>query len=256
MEARKLTVGLAVRNRGSRLYGKPMQNLDVESGVKILDNIILCLQSVECIDEIILAIAAGNDVSVFEEYAITNNLKTIVGDEEDVLSRLIQCGDKVRSSDIFRVTSESPFPSYDKIEQVWDYHCKKNSDATFYDDVVDGCGFEIIKLETLKESHRLGEARHRSELCTLFIRENIDRFKVSKFEAPKKLIRNDLRLTVDNPEDLIVCKAVYSNFKHLAPRIPLIKIIQFLDQNKDLIEMTKPFTEEGYKSMYNWDELS
>ena len=63
-----------------------------------------------------------------------------------------------------------------------------------------------------------------------------------------------MRLTVDNPEDLIVCKAVYKNFIGLAPRIPLEKIISFLDMNKELLQLTKPFTESGYESMYLWSE--
>ena len=109
MKSRKLCAALAVRNRGSRLYGKPLQNLDVSSGVKIIDNIIECLRTVECIDNIVLGIANGSDVSVFKEYALSNELAFIKGDEIDVLSRLIQCGNSVGATDIFRVTSESPF---------------------------------------------------------------------------------------------------------------------------------------------------
>ena len=35
---RKLVAAIACRNQGSRLYGKPIQNLDVEDGITILDN--------------------------------------------------------------------------------------------------------------------------------------------------------------------------------------------------------------------------
>jgi len=252
MKSRKLVAALAVRNRGSRLYGKPMQNLHVESSTTILDNVIACIKTEDSISEIVLGIAEGNDFSVFSDYADSMQIPFIIGSEEDVLSRLIQCGDIAEATDIFRVTSESPFPSYSFIKEVWENHINTNSDATFFDDVVDGCGFEIIKLDALKESHTLGERRHRSELCTLFIRENINKFKVTKFDAPLHLIRRDLRLTVDNPEDLIVCKAIYNQFSDFAPRIPIDKIINFLDQNIDLIKLTEQFTSDGYESMYNW----
>jgi len=254
MKARKLVVAIAVRNRGSRLYGKPMQNLDIESSTSVLDNIIDCLRTVQCIDEIVLGIAEGNDVKVFTDYAQSADLNVITGDERDVLSRLVSCGDKADATDIFRITSESPFPSYDKIDEVWKLHCDTNSDATFYDDVVDGCGFEIIKQDALRKSHDLGNERHRSEHCTLYIRENIKDFNVTKYAAPQHLIRQDLRLTVDNAEDLILCKAVYQQFKDMAPRIPLDKIISFLDQNSQLVALTAPFTEKGYETMYRWVE--
>ena len=44
------------------------------------------------------------------------------------------------------------------------------------------------------------------------------------------------------------------NFVQLAPRIPLEKIIEFLDMNPNLIALTQPFTESGYESMYIWSE--
>ena len=36
----KLVAAIACRNQGTRLYGKPIQNLDVENGIRIIDNII------------------------------------------------------------------------------------------------------------------------------------------------------------------------------------------------------------------------
>ena len=77
---------------------------------------------------------------------------------------------------------------------------------------------------------------------------------MQKFDAPKEFSRKDLRLTVDNPEDLIVCKAVFAQFHDLAPRIPLKKIIEFLDKNKRLIDLVQPFTEKGYETMYIWSD--
>jgi len=58
---RRLIAAIACRNQGSRLYGKPLQNLDVISGVSIIDNIISCLQNLEIIDEIILGISEGQE---------------------------------------------------------------------------------------------------------------------------------------------------------------------------------------------------
>ena len=254
MKGKKLIAALAVRNQGSRLYGKPLQNLDVEAGTTILANILSCLRSVECIDEVVLGIAEGVENAVFAKFAEKEKIPFIVGDEVDVLGRLIACGHKTNATDIFRVTSESPFPSYDFVQEAWDQHVLSGSDAVFFDDVVDGCGFEIIRLDVLKQAHKNGDDRHRSELCSLYIRENTQKYKVIKLESPVSFDRKDLRLTVDNPEDLVLCKAVYKNFSDLAPRIPLQKIISFLDMNKELVELTRTYTEAGYESMYLWSE--
>ena len=247
---RRLVAAIACRNQSSRLYGKPVQNLDVESNTRIIDNIISCLQSIKCIDEIILGVSEGIENEVFIHIAKEKGLRYVLGDEIDVLSRLVACGVISDATDIFRVTSESPFLFFEPVEEAWKIHQDSKSDATFMDDVIDGCGFEIISLRALKESHERGSEQHRSELCTLYIREHPEAYKIIRLEAPTKLVRKDLRLTVDNPEDLTVCRRVYAQFKDQAPLIPIEKIVKFLDDNPHLIELTYSYTEVGYSTMY------
>jgi len=133
---------------------------------------------------------------------------------------------------------------------LWRRHQAEPVDATFMDDIIDGCGFEIIALRALEESHSKGEKKHRSELCTLYIREHLQQFKVIKANPPQELIRKDLRLTVDNPEDLAICRVIYRAFKDLAPKIPIADIVKFLDKHPKLIEMVTPYTVAGYATMY------
>jgi spore coat polysaccharide biosynthesis protein SpsF len=251
---RKLVAAIACRNQGSRLYGKPLQNLNVGDGIKILDNILDCLDSISSISEIVLAIAHGEENLIYCDFAKARGIKWVIGDEVDVLGRLIACGESVEATDIFRVTSESPFPYYERVDEAWSRHLVESADGVFLDGVVDGCGFEIVSLSALQRSHEDGEDRHRSELCTLYIRENLKKFKILREEGPKELIRKDLRLTVDNPEDLIICRAVYAALGNQAPCIPIRDIVRYLDSRPDLIALTAPFAEAGYDTMYIWQD--
>lgn len=250
--ARRLVAALACRNQGSRLYGKPIQNLDVERGVRIIDNIVDCLRSLPIIDEVVLGISEGVENEIFTHVARAKGLRYVVGDEVDVLGRLVACGELAQATDIFRVTSESPFLFFEPVEDAWHRYIAEDADALFYDDVIDGCGFEIISNAAFRTSHEMGERKHRSELCTLYIREHNQDFKVIRMQGPEELRRTDLRLTVDNPEDLTVCRAVYQAFRDKAPQIPVREVVKFLDANPKLIELTAPFTEVGYKTMYVW----
>lgn len=249
---RHLVAAIACRNQGSRLYGKPLQNLDVQRGVRILDNIVDCLRTIPSIDEIVLGISEGIENEVFKNIAEEKGLRFVVGDQVDVLSRLIRCGQLAGATDIFRVTSESPFLYHEPVGELWRRHQAEKADATFMDDVVDGCGFEITSLRALEISHAQGQRKHRSELCTLYIREHHEDFRIIKASPPEQLIRRDLRLTVDNPEDLAVCRAVYGAFSDAAPQIPISEVVKFLDANPKLIQLIAPFTEGGYTTMYRW----
>ena len=248
---RRLVAALACRNRSTRLYGKPVQNLDVESGVRIIDNIISCLQQLGVVDEIVLGISEGIDNQNFFGIAEEKGLRYVVGDEEDVLGRLIACAKLADATDIFRVTPESPFLYFEPIKEAWDRCKDEGADALFYDDVIDGCGFEIMSLAALEEAHLWG-TKHHLEHCSLYLRENHAKYKIIRLSAPAELQRRDLRLTVDNPEDLALCRTIYSAFKDQAPTIKVHDIVTFLDANPSLIALAAPFTEEGYKTMFVW----
>jgi spore coat polysaccharide biosynthesis protein SpsF len=247
---RRLIAALACRNQGSRLYGKPLQNLQVDTGVRIIDNVIQCLKSIKSIDGIVLAISEGSENNVFVEVAHQYGIDFVIGDEHDVLARLIAAGDHSSATDIFRVTSESPFLYFEEVDAYCERYLASNLDALFLEPIIDGCGFEIISLSALKTSHALGSTKHRSEMCSLYIRENSTSFSVLRVEPPRIYQRFDLRLTVDNPEDLAVCRHIYQALRQHAPRIPLHEIVEFLDRNPELIRLVAPFAESGYKTMY------
>ena len=247
---RKLVAAIACRNKGTRLYGKPLQNLDEKKGIRIIDNIISCIREINVIDEIVLGIAEGPENEIFKLIAKEKKIDFIIGDEENVLSRLIKCGEKSKATDIFRITSESPFLYFQSVDSLWNEYKRENLDAIFQDDIIDGCGFEIISLEALKKSNINGEEKHRSELCSLYIRENKEQFKIKKVQPNSELIRKDLRLTVDNPEDLVVCRELYKEFEFQAPSFFIEDLVKYLDNHPKLKELIFPFTEQGYKNMY------
>ena len=247
---RKLVAALACRNQGTRLYGKPLQNLDIEKGITILDYMICSMKNYKCVDEIVLSICEGNHNNIYQEIADNHSINYTFGNEEDVLGRLIQSTKSVSGTDIFRLTSESPFTYHELIDSGWQDHLVNNADLTALDNVPDGSGFEIIKLNAYETSHAYGEARHRSELCSLYIRENKNKFNIHLLDKPLSIARPDIRLTVDYPEDLVVCRAVYEKFKKSAPLIPLGEIINFIDSREDLRNLIAPFVEGGLKTMY------
>lgn len=242
---------LACRNKGSRLWGKPLQNLSIEKQISILDYLINGLKNRSEVAGIVLAISEGIENEIFIEYAKKHKIKFIIGDENDVLGRLVQCFSVCNATDALRITSESPFPALEYLEKALFDHINLDAALSTLDYVPDGSGFEIIQKYALQESHELGEDRHRSELCTLYIRENKDKYPV-RYMLPSDVDkRPDLRLTVDYPEDLILARAVFDELSNTGVAYPkLSEIISFLETRTDLINLVDCFVEEGMKTMY------
>lgn len=226
----KLAAVLACRNQSSRLYAKPLQNLDVDNQVTILDYLIAQLRRYRDINEIVLAISEKKENEIYVEYAKRHRLPYILGDDDDVLARLIRGAEYVGADQVFRVTTESPYPYMDMFPQVYRKHCEEGFDFSCIAGVPDGANFELIIRDALQRSWNQGTKKHRSELCTLYIFEHKDAFRIIQHDAPKHLQRNDMRLTVDWPEDLIVMRYIYKEL-HLTPETPLSfnAVIQLLD---------------------------
>jgi spore coat polysaccharide biosynthesis protein SpsF len=241
MSRRRLVAALACRANGSRLYGKPLQNL--AGTTTILDQIVAALRTFDIVDEIVLGISEGTPNLTFVDYARENGLRYIIGDAKDVLSRLVACGRLGNASDVFRVTTECPFFDYEQLPEAWQSHCRDAYDITVLDHVPEGAGFEIYRLQALQRSHEEGREGDRSEFCSNFARFNQRLFKIQLLKPNPECRRLDLRLTVDYPEDLILCRAVYKEFEQLAPRIPLQKIVGYLDARPHLKNLVAPYVD-------------
>ena len=238
---RVLIAALACRAGGSRLYGKPLHNLDIERRLTVLEYQIEFLRTQPEISGVVIGVAEGPENEPFHAIARKHGLASIRGDEVDVLMRLIQCGEAGGGTDVFRITTESPFIYFEPIPEAWRRHVGHGNDVTSVAGVPDGPGFEMITLDTLRRSHRLGDSRHRSELVTLYVKEHQDDFRVEALEAPGEVNRMDIRLTIDSPEDLEVCRRIYERFKALAPRIPLAYIVEYWDATPELADLVKPY---------------
>ena len=236
---RRLVAVLACRADGTRLYGKPLQNL--LDGTTILGQIVAALRTFDCIDEIVLAASSGSANVVFRDVAQDLGCKHMEGHPTDVLARVIDGAHVGSATDVFRVTTECPFFDYSQIERAWMTHLRDDNDVTVLDFVPLGTGFEIFRVEALERSHSRGGDEDRSELLSRYAKTHPGEFRLEILEPAPDCRRTDLRITVDYPEDLVVCRALAEHVRDLLPVPPLATLIQFLDANPQLVELVRPY---------------
>lgn len=234
LERPKIAAIIACRVESERLFAKPLQNI---SNIPIIKHLLKQVEKSKLIDDVVLAISENEGNEIFVNFARRERIKFVTGDDNDVLERLIIGAKFVKADIVFRVTSENPFIYWEGIDHAIQKHLDGNYDFTFMDKIPIGSGFEIINLETLEKSHDLGSLKHRSELCSLYIHEHQQDFKINRLLAPKNLQFPDLRLTVDTPEDLLVSRLIYASVGNYGKPIPLIKIINFLKKHPEIINI-------------------
>lgn len=227
----KVVAVLACRVQSERLYGKPLQLVGEKT---ILEHLIDQLKTVKRLDGIVLAISEGEENTPFIRIAEKLGLGYVVGDEIDVLGRLIKAGDKANADIILRATTECLYIYTKNIDEMINHHINTNADLTVCENLPEGAYVEIMSLNALEKSHDLGEERHKSELCTLYIFEHPEMFRIEKLIPPEKLRRPDIRITVDYPEDLIVVREIYGALSKPNKLIEVEEIIDFLDKHPEI----------------------
>ena len=244
---------LVCRNNGTRLFGKPLQLIDIENRISILDYIINNLRQLPAINKIVLGIAEGIENQVFKQIADRNGIDYVVGSEELVSERYLLAAEQSRANHIFRVTTECPFLWSEGLDLAYSKHIDQKFDATFIWNIIDGTEFEIYSTETVAKINALASNAEKEHL-SLFVRNNPSKFKVNRITPPKKFIREDIRLTVDYPEDLVFCRNIYNLLKKRGLANSLSNVLSVIDDNPSWKTMVQPFLEKGHTMMRHWSE--
>jgi spore coat polysaccharide biosynthesis protein SpsF len=229
---RRLAGVLACRLTGSRLYGKPLQNLAVDT--PILGVIVDVLRAQDFVDDVVLALADEPDSAALEAWAARHDVRWVRGHPTDVLGRLIVAAEWCGATDVLRKTTESPFFDLDAMSAAWDKHVRDGNDITVVDDCPLGTATEFYSLDALRLCHERGDDGDRSEYVSRYGRTHPQEFQIGLVRPQPVCRRTDLRLTVDYPEDLLLCRRLYAQLEHHAPLVPLPELIRVLDERPEL----------------------
>lgn len=234
MGDRKLDAILACRVEGTRLYGKPLQFIDIERRVTILEHLVRYIRTLKSVSDICLAISEEKPNVAFAELAERQGWKYIFGHPHDVLGRILRAARTIGSTDILRITSECPFMVTSGADDLCKEHIEGGYDFSEFKRLPEGAGFEIISVKALARSWDLGGERYRAEAVSRFIFDHQEMFKLLINEPPKPLQRPEVRITVDYPEDLTFCRRVYRDLRGHERLIPVEEIIAYWDAHPDI----------------------
>jgi spore coat polysaccharide biosynthesis protein SpsF len=93
---------------------------------------------------------------------------------------------------------------------------------------------EVVSRAALERSWERGEARHRSELMTLYIKEHPAEFRVVAETLPEGLYRPDYRLTVDEAEDVALMQQIFARLSAPGRPVTTRAAIALLDREPEL----------------------
>jgi spore coat polysaccharide biosynthesis protein SpsF len=170
------------------------------------------------------------------------------GSEHDVLDRYVGAAQRFGADPVVRITADSPLVDPANIDEVVDDFEASPADYVCVEGYPLGVGIaECASVDALRRAHtatRPDETRYREHVTTYLI-DHPEQFAVRIAIADEKLRRPELRLTIDEPPDLVAARRVA---EHFAPRTAysIAEMIAFLDAHPEVVALNAHVQQRSY----------
>mgnify|MGYP000977950738 FL=1 len=237
-----MNIGIIIQARmgSTRLPGKILKQF--YGGKTLLETLLDKLHKVEDA-KVIVATSINKNNDQLESFLLDKGELVFRGSENDVLDRFIKAAETYGVDGIIRICSDNPFMDWQGVAQL--VKKSKTSDADYIGfrindkpSILTHFGFwgEFVRLSALKRVAAITEdGTPAHEHVTYYIYNHPDDFKCEWIAGPVFLQgRDDIRLTIDTPEDLINALKVYSDLKKQNENFTLRDVVSYLDSHEDI----------------------
>lgn len=200
---------IQARTNSSRLNSKVLEKIGDKN---LIEHIYFRLEKILEQEKIILLIPE-NDTKLVE-FANSKNYNYFSGSEENVRERFILASEKFGAENIIRLTADNPFIDYNYIEYLLSFFSYKDFDIASFSGLPIGMGVEIFKSSSLKKEPKVGITDSEREHVSLHLKttEEFKFLKLYPFISKSEIeTSNKIRLTIDQIQDLEVCREVHKN---------------------------------------------
>ena len=207
----KIVVITQARSGSTRLPNKVLKKIKGKSLLQIHINRI---KKAKLVDEIYIATTLNDKDTVIEELAKELKVKYYRGSENDVLDRFYQTVKNDKPDLIVRLTSDCPLIDPLLIDEVIEKAVAL--DVDYYSNGLvelypDGQDIEVFKFKALEAAWKDAKLTSEREHVTPYIKNNSTFLGKTKFTSENHSIDfnyNNVRLTVDEPEDFKVIEKI------------------------------------------------
>lgn len=194
--------------------------------------------------KIIVATTTNPNNNKLVEYLTAKGEIVYRGSEDDVLDRFISAAETNDVNSIIRICSDNPFLDYESLKELINF--AKHSDADYIGFKVNNTpsikthfGFwgEYVTLKALKKvASSTNQTSLAHEHVTIEIYSKQENYKCQWLACPDYIKdRKDIRLTIDTEEDFKNAQEVYNSLKDKNENFTIKDIVDYLDQNEQLL---------------------
>ena len=227
------------------------------AGRPLLWHVLNRLKAAACLDRILLATSNHPADAPLLSLAHGMGIDAFAGDQEDVLDRFYQAALPHRPDAVLRVTGDCPLldPKIaDQLIRVFLDQRPAVDYAVTAPSYPDGMDCEVFTFAALACAWREARLQSEREHVTPYIWKNPSLFRIQRMEYERDC--SAIRLTVDEPEDMAVVRAVYGALHREGEIFHLEEILDWLDRNHAVKTLNNSIRRnEGYQKSLAEDQI-
>ena len=246
-----LTCAIIQARMGStRLPGKMMKLI---IGKPLIWHVINRATKAKFVDKVVLATTSNENNKVLIKKAEECGIESFIGSESDVLDRFYQCAKKFNARNIVRLTGDCPLIDPDIMDDVVTLF--KQNKLDYASNVLpptypDGLDVEVFSFTALEKTWKEAKLKSEREHVTPYIWKNQKIFKRMTLKNKENL--SDIRLTIDEKEDLVVVNNILKEIN--SDDYELNDIIKVIKEKPYLLKTNKNIKRnEGYEKSLRED---
>ncbi len=232
--------GIQARMGSSRLPGKSLADL---AGKPMLQRVIERANAAHSLDAVVVLTSTSPLDDAIANFCREVGFECRRGSETDVMSRYIDLVDEFNADYLVRITGDCPLISPEHIDFQLDALRAKDADFTCLSPgktstVLEGQG--AMSVRALRRAAQSQDPRDREHVGSFFFVSHNEEFRHVELHPPDYFLRTDVRLAVDQPQDLEFIRAIFEQF---APNhgslVPLEEVLRWLLINPSLLAMNQ-----------------
>jgi spore coat polysaccharide biosynthesis protein SpsF len=249
---------IQARMGSSRLPGKVLKPI---LGQPMLWHIVQRLRFVSELINVIVATSDQPENDPIRQFCAEENIPVFSGSENDVLDRFYQAALLYKGDPLLRITGDCPFVDPEIVSGLLSLYRTGEVDhagiATGAGAIrldggrfPDGFDAECIRFTALEKAWREATEILDREHVTPYIWRNKGIFRCEVLKSKKDYLQ--LRLTVDNEEDLKLVSRIYEALYNPKRPFSMNDILVYLSAHPELAGLNQSFIgKEGYQKLWN-----
>lgn len=196
------------------------------------------------IDELVIATTPFNNEPIIE-LCEKEHVSYFVGSEKDVLERYYKAAQQHEADIVVRMTSDCPLIDPLVVDSVIKMYLNNNFDYVSNTQIRTfprGMDTEVFSFKALERAYKEAKIEYEHEHVTPYFYLNENKFKIGQYK--QKDDTNEIRLTVDTPEDFEVIRLIFEELYPKNANFSLKDILAILEKYPEWLNINKEIVQK------------